>query len=393
MAKVDILSMQRIINYGSFLQAYALKRLISDLGHDVGFADYRVGAPVVRTHRRQLPGILRKFGKAAEVFGYHASLKQKIRYIGFKKNFAKKYHHLLGMETVPNYTPETDVLVIGSDEVFNCIQENPNVGYSPELFGADNHARKVISYAASFGNTTETKLERYGKRSEIAGLLNRFDALSVRDEHSAEMVRALTGKEPSCHVDPVLAYDWDREFPVSCKSDRKEKYLILYAYSGRISKSEGKIIRDYARAKGYKVYAIGGVHPYVDRFIDCSPFEVRAWFRNAEEVITDTFHGTIFSIITKRKFTTLVRKSVGNSYGNEEKLTDLLQRFGLKNRMTYDLRNPASIRNGNVDYDAVDRILEKERKRTTDYLKHLINDCPDERRKYESVLTDGGGVE
>lgn len=71
---------------------------------------------------------------------------------------------MLGVTEEMNYNPELDCLVIGSDEVFNCIQKNSNVGYSPELFGKDNRAKKLITYAASFGNTTLEKLDRYGKR-------------------------------------------------------------------------------------------------------------------------------------------------------------------------------------------------------------------------------------
>lgn len=66
-----------------------------------------------------------------------------------------------------------------------------------------------------------------------------------------------------------------------------EKYLILYAYAGRISNDEADWIAEYAKKKNLKVYAIGGIQKCADRFVDCSPFEVLAYFRNAEEVITD----------------------------------------------------------------------------------------------------------
>ena len=73
---------------------------------------------------------------------------------------------LLGIADEMNYNPTVDCLVIGSDEVFNCIQKNSNVGYSPELFGKNNHAKKLITYAASFGNTTLEKLEKYKKANQ-----------------------------------------------------------------------------------------------------------------------------------------------------------------------------------------------------------------------------------
>ena len=148
----------------------------------------------------------------------------------------------------------------------------------------------------------------------------------------------------------------------------KEKYLILYAYSGRISDVESDWISSYAKEKGLKVYAIGGVQKGADKFIDCSPFEVLAYFKNAEEIITDTFHGSIFSIITHRPFVTLVRKSVGTSYGNEEKLMDLLNRVGLSERATYDIQQSNQIMDKAIDYDKVDLFLNEQRAFAKGYL-------------------------
>lgn len=108
-----------------------------------------------------------------------------------------------------------------------------------------------------------------------------------------------------------------------------------------------------------------------DRFVDCSPFEVLAYFRNAEEVITDTFHGSIFSVITHRPFTTLIRKSVGNSYGNEEKLSDLLKRLGLANRMTTKIEDTENINEKAIDYAKVDEQLKAHREVAKEYLRKI----------------------
>lgn len=368
MKKIGILSMQRITNYGSFLQAYALKMMLKELGHDVQFVDYRIGEPLIATDNQIKIGIAGKVHKALEVLQYDAPIKHRIQFILYKKQFAEKYHNILGITPEMNYTPELDVLVIGSDEVFNCVQKNPNVGYSLELFGKNNKAKKLITYAASFGNTTIEKIERFNKKSEICGLLQEFDAISVRDENSGAVVKALTGKSVEYHLDPVLAYDYIGKCNLIPKFTPKEKYLILYAYSGRVSESESEWISAYAKKRGIKVYAIGGVQKCADRFIDCSPFEVLAYFYHADEVITDTFHGTIFSVITKRQFATIVRKSVGTSYGNEEKLTDLLKRLGLQSQIANDVYSIDKIMRENIDYGTVDTILQKERICTLDYL-------------------------
>ena len=364
MTKVGIMSMQRIKNYGSFLQAYGLKKILESLGCDVEFVDYHVEESVIKEDNENGG----KISKAITALKGDAPLVQKIQYIFHKKNFGKKYFELLGLTNEPNYNPQLDILAIGSDEVFNCIQKNKNVGYSLELFGKNNNAKKVITYAASFGNTTIEKLKKYKKDKEISSLLSNIDAISVRDNNSGKAVKELTDKEIIYNLDPVLIFDYANQKDLIPEIETKEKYIIVYAYNNRISKDESKWIKDFAKEKGLKVYAIGGAQNCADKFIDCSPFEVLAYFKNAEFIITDTFHGSIFSIIMKKQFATLVRKSVGNEYGNEEKLTDLLERLGLENRKTYNTDSIEKIINTKINYKDVEKTIEKEREKTIEYL-------------------------
>lgn len=372
MKKVGIMSMQRIANYGSFLQAYALKQLIEELDCKVEFVDYHVGQPVIDEKSDSNNKYLRKLKKGFETFSYKAPLSHKISFIRYKQSFSKKYLSLLGITDEMNYNPKLDCLVIGSDEVFNCIQKNANVGYSLELFGKNNNAKKLLTYAASFGNTTLDKLKKYKKDVEIAELLRKFDLISVRDANSGKIVEKLTDKVPVYNLDPVLTYDYMNCCDKIPDLSINEKYLILYAYSGRISNDEAEWISKYAKKKNLKVYAIGGIQKCADCFIDCSPFEVLSYFENAEEVITDTFHGSIFSVITHRPFTTLVRQSVGNDYGNEEKLSDLLKRLNLENRMTTNVADVASINKEKIDFDKVDEFLKKQRLLAIEYLKSNV---------------------
>lgn len=364
--------MQRIANYGSFLQAYALKQLIQELGYEVEFVDYHVGAPVVKGDADNENKYIRKIEKGFETFRYKAPFLHKLAFIQYKQSFGRKYIPLLGVTNEMNYNPQLDCLVIGSDEVFNCIQKNTNVGYSLELFGKNNRAKRLITYAASFGNTTMEKLERFGKTEEIGNYLRYFDAISVRDKNSGDIVESLTSRKAIYHLDPVLTYDYMHCCDKIPQISTSERYMILYAYSGRISEQEADWISAYARKKKLKVYAIGGIQKCADRFIDCSPFEVLTYFKNAEEIITDTFHGSIFSVITHRPFTTLVRKSVGNSYGNEEKLTDLLERFGLTNRMTATISDAEEINHIPINYGEVEELLRQQREYAKNYLSENI---------------------
>ena len=368
MSKVGILSMQRIKNYGSFLQAYGLKMIIQSMGNSVEFVDYHIDNPVID----ESSGKNDKIIKAIKALEGNAPLIQKVHYIIHKKNFGKKFYKILGLTEKPNYLPKLDTLVIGSDEVFNCIQSNKNVGYSLELFGKDNNAKKAITYAASFGNTTLEKIKKYNKEEEITELLNNISSISVRDENSGKIVKNLTRKEVVYNLDPVLIYDYMNECELIPKLNNKEQYMIIYAYANRISNEEAKYIKNFAKSKKLKVYAIGGPQKCADKFIDCSPFEVLAYFKNAEMIITDTFHGSIFSIINQKQFATIIRKSKGNSYGNEEKLTDLLRRLKLNDCIVYNINDVEKRIEKKIDYHLTNEIIEEERKKSYSYLKNNI---------------------
>lgn len=368
--KVGILSMQRIFNYGSFLQAYGLKCLLEQAGCQVEFADYTPGPCLIAGESRN--GLMRKVSKVLEVLRYRAPLAEKLRFIRYKKNYAVNYFPYLGITDQLNLDPETDLLVIGSDEVFNCVQSNANVGFTPALFGQGSRAKRRISYAASFGNTTLQKLQQYDAAETVGNWLKELDAVSVRDANSCQIVTDLTGQAPLCHLDPVLAYDFMGQCDAIPDRVPEKDYMILYGYSGRFTREECKQIRAYARERGLKILCIGGVQDACDRFVDCSPFEVIAYFKNAACVVTDTFHGTILSVITQRPFVSLVRQA---GYGNAQKLTDLLSRLGLSHRQLNDMTQLQELFAQPLDYGPVMTILEQQRQHTKQYLQEQIALC------------------
>lgn len=370
MIKVGILSMQRIANYGSFLQAYGLKNIFEELGCQVQFVDYHPGETLISADGGT--GLKRKVFKVMEVFSYNAPLREKIRFIKYKKNYASNYYHYLGINNQMNYCPELDLLVIGSDEVFNCVQNNTNVGFSPELFGDGNRAKRLISYAASFGSTTIEIMRKYNVEKKVALWLEKFDAISVRDNNSGYIVEQLTENKPQYNLDPVISFDFlskCKDIPQKLSDDQ---YLILYGYAGRFTKNECKQIIAFAKKKSLKIYCIGGVQDCCDQFIDCNPFEVISYFQNSSYVITDTFHGSILSIITHRNFVTFIRK---NGYGNSQKLIDLLDRLNLISREIRDCSEMEDILSRNIDYEKTDQIIEEGRNDSYKYLREEIEKC------------------
>lgn len=372
MKRVGIMSMQRIYNYGSSLQAYGLRRLIEGLSDpvDVSFLDFAPGR-VLLSEGVSTPTSTwgRAVSKVAEYNAVDARLIDKIRFFNHKRTYGKRNFPLIGVTAQPNNDRSVDVQVIGSDEVFNCVQSNTRVGYSRDLFGHASPAGRVISYAASFGNTTLDKIESAGIRDELAADLAEFSAISVRDRNSARIIEALTGRVPTVNVDPALAYDYMSLEPrIPRHRLHDDKYLIVYGYSGRLAHDENVVLRQYARSIGARILSFGGVQECSDEFVDCNPFELLAYFRDAEAVITDTFHGTIFSIINRRPFGTIIRRSAGHGYGNEEKLGYLLEMFGLSGQVVTSMDHVGDLLEREIDFDSVGSILVRERASTRDYL-------------------------
>lgn len=369
--RVGILSMQRILNYGSFLQAYGLKAILESMDCNVQFVDYEPGACLVGSTVSG-SNLARKAEKAVQTFRYNASVRDKLAFIRHKHTYAERFYPMLGLTERPNLDPDLDMLVIGSDEVFNCVQDNANVGFTPALFGAGLRASRKVTYAASFGNTTIGKLESYGKCDEVSGYLRALDSISVRDANTGAIVEMLTGEAPVYNLDPVLAYDYFRDCDQIPAEVDEERYLICYGYSGRLTAEECAAVRTYAGSRGLKVLNIGGVQGVCDRFVDCSPFEVLAYFKHASAVVTDTFHGTIFSTISHTPFAAFVRNA---GYGNSEKLTDLLDRLGLYSRVATGADALEGTLDARVDWDVTDAAIVAGREAACNYLAKEVCAC------------------
>lgn len=364
---VAILSMQKVLNYGSYLQAYALKQLLLNNGaSEVYFIDIKPG--------KQLSGFSDKDQVNSNFFSkirsaiLSANLISKIKDFFFirqvYKDIIKNYDRLGLNDTCPS---NFDLAVIGSDEVFNCCQYS-TWGYTLQLYGDIPEAKDVISYAASFGHTTLEQLYNLGIDNEIGKTLSTMLNISVRDDNSRMIVKSLTSLEPQVNIDPVLAYGYNKEIE-AYDAKRKDKYIVLYSYHTRISdKNEINRILKFAKDNNLKVYSIFCRYDWCDKAIlPDNPFEVLVWINKADYVITDTFHGTVFSIITHSQFATIVRDS------NRNKLASLLEHFGLTGRII-DTRKEefSSTFDKEIDYTNVDIILDSDRNNTNTYLRNHL---------------------
>jgi hypothetical protein len=353
--------MQRVINYGSFLQAYALKKLLLNHGVEkVFFLDIKNGKKIIKDDP------IKKIVRWVNVIikgELISKLKNKKHYKLLKKQFEENFFPVLGINGVTDKS--FDLAIIGSDEVFHCLQNTP-WGFTTQLYGDIPEAQEVITYAASFGNTNYEMLIENNLVDDIKKHLQRIKAISVRDKNSETIIQKILSKKPVRHLDPVLISTFDDEI-ARCEI-KIENYIVIYSYPGSIAlKNEVNEIISFSREKKKKIISIYSYYSWADEiFFPDEPFEFLALIKNADYIISDTFHGSIFSIIFNKQFCTLIRPY------NENKIVSLFDDLGLSDLAIY---NPHDIREKlikNIDYNETNFILEKERLKTSEYLvEHL----------------------
>ncbi len=357
--KIGILSMQEVKNYGSFLQAFSLKNNIEALGHQCQFVNIVPGEQIEgykisKLHKVEL--------LAQRLCGWDFIKRFKYIY-RFQSRFAKEFLPELGVKKEKT-TEHFDIIVIGSDEVFNCAQKTW-FGFSRQLFGEGLDADKVITYAASFGATTVSKLNKLGIENTVSDLLKKLNKISVRDANSLDVVKRLTGINAEKHVDPVLIFDYTKHMPPNVEM---KNYMIVYTYPGRITNpNEIKAIQAYAKKNGLTLVSIGHYFSWCDKTIVPHPFEVLAYFKHATCIITDTFHGSVFSIKYNKRFCTIIRDM------NSQKLSHLLEQFNLTNRIVRTGHDIFFIMDQPIDYIPINNMIHQERERSLNYLKKNLN--------------------
>lgn len=355
--RIGILSMQHVRNYGSFLQAYALKTTLESFGHQCEFVDIEQGAP--------LPGLERNLkylvGMAIKRYFNWSTVKTLLPRRKYTKIYQKRFdNEFLPELGIYKHTFEKyDLVVIGSDEVFN-FNQHTSYGFTPQLYGDVRNAKKVISYAGSFGTTTIDVIDKFGVRDRLVQAMSKMTAISVRDTNSFEVVKSLLGKEPSFNIDPVLMFDYQKY----AKEPKEKDYIIVYSYPNRIKgKEEIEAIKRFAKEKGKKLISICFYFPWCDDTVIPHPFEVLGYMKNADYVITDTFHGCVMSMKFNKRFVALVRDS------NRQKMSSLLNQFGLGGRMCEEFGDLNQRMDNVIDYASVNEIIAKETEKSLTYLK------------------------
>lgn len=362
MKKIDILTFWGVPNYGAFCQAYALAKVVKELKPEC-----EVGQ-IAYLHRMHWEHYNKK--KKPVCFGKKdlLTLRYFSRLLDYKRN---KYLDLSHFENDWNIIPHTDIsdvetleatqwdtVITGSDTVWE---------YSVKAFGDDEHLvgqnlkyNKLISYAASFGDMNVGDEYPYFVKEG----LNKYDALAVRDQVSADIVKHFTGKNARITLDPTLLYDFKND-PVIPKPAFSNYILV---YGKQFSDELASQVKEYAKDNNLTIIGVGIAPEWCDKiFTTMPPLEWIGLFSKAEFVVTCTFHGLMFSLIHERKIVFNQVEYVKNRSSwllNQLNLDELYS-----GKVTLD-----KCLNYNWDYSVINGKLDELRKPSIEYLREALSE-------------------
>lgn len=371
--KICILTQPLHTNYGGLLQAYALQTVLKRMGHDVLTEDRKYINRVTFIDMVKRINVIRiLFGKKK----IYSPTDEVLRVISKNtESFIKKHIAI----TPPVYSSDKhelfgfnfDAYIVGSDQVWR-----PH--YSPDLQNyfldfVDGQNVRRIAYAASFGTD---KWELTPRQTEAcAALLKQFDAVSVREDSAVELCKKHFGVDAVHLLDPTMLLE--KEDYVGLVEQENEPHhsgkVMTYFLDGNAMKDS--VTSEICRRLGGKHFSVTPKSRYSDvgskHMEDCIFPSVTSWIRGfmgAEYVVTDSFHGTVFSIIFNKPFITIANKGRGIS-----RFTSLLKMFGLEDRLIYSVDNlNESLINKKIDFDKVNEIIKSEQEKSFRFLQNAL---------------------
>ena len=372
MKKIGIITFHAAHNYGSVLQAYATQTVLERLGYSTEIINYRL------KNQREFYNNLysRQFGFKDFLKRLYRLPEHKQRAIRSEK-FEKFIHEKLLLSEHEYRTYDQlvkadlnyDLLVSGSDQVWNrnCVAEfatEPSesiLGYFL-AFGGDDVKR--ISFSSSIGAFKEEKISDYLK------YLSKYDYLSVREQISAEALSEMLKKNVKNTLDPTLLLNYNDWDSICTKQEENEKYIFVYSLASfRSVQQLLKSVRILAEKHNLKVISVtpfSSVHVKgIDTRQDCGPLDFINYIKNAELVITNSFHGTAFSINMSTPFYSIKADS-------DKRKSLLMERLGLPDRTVSSVSEIEQISDYSCDYTNTQMLLEKEREDSLNYFADIL---------------------
>lgn len=339
------MTFQETNNYGALLQNYALQQALKKLGHDSETINYKseyIGKPCKLIHLKK-KGLMKYLLGVAGYFIYLPRTKQNNV---FRKRI--KYTDKVTKTDLDKLSDCYDLYITGSDQVWNYNLTDFDDYY---MLGFVKDKRKCNSYAASLGIAEIAD----DKKAKFSNLIEDYHYISVREQSAKVAIKKVLKHEISVVADPCVLLsraEWDEV----TKTAPKEPYV--YVYQLGVSKDVVQLAKRLAKENGLKIIYT----PFPVGTLSSGKYHVTAgcedivtYIKNATYVVTDSFHGTLLSIIYHKEFYT---KASGTHGAVGNRIIDLLKNYELDERKISDDLDL----NNKIDYVSVQEIIEENRK-------------------------------
>ena len=358
---VGIITFHRAANYGAVLQSYALQQALESIGVKNEIIDYR--CEHIEQHYSPKPSVSIKHAKHFVLELMEALQKSKVRKVF--DHFLNNYLCLsqkVTREELAILADKYNTVICGSDQVWNPISTNGDYSYFLDFVSSD---KKKLSYAASIG------IDKWEDSSlnAIKEHLRSFDAISIREPSSLDMVESLYDGDLAINVDPTVLLEVSKWEEIAEKSNRSENGFI-FVYMMQPSDNLYKLAESLAREKGLDIISISMSENKcsIGQNVKGASVNDYLWFiKNASYVVTNSFHGLIFSMIFEKDF--YWDYQTGKSMSNT-RFDMLSKQYGIGCRCFDDNKKPNDYER--LDFQEIKETMKMQRLESLKYLENNI---------------------
>jgi hypothetical protein len=363
--KFAIVTWYRNGNYGGTLQAYALQKTLEFMGFDSEFINFcpeqkRVSYRIVR------------FLKDVIIFCYKPKL-----YKSREKIYKFIHDNLKVSQPYYSYSQLSDnaegrywAAICGSDQIWAPVGGK----VEPLNYLTFINEGKRIAYAPSIGYNRISEQSKDTFKKFVNGI--RF--LSIREKQGAEIIKENTGRNAQVVLDPSLLLtkeQWEKEIKrTQTKGFSYNKEYIFCYFIGRNSEY-ARYAYKLSRYTGYPIVTLDSKRSILRgvEIVIADPFDFLQFINNATYVLTDSFHGTAFSIIFEKQFGVFKRFKDNDPICQNSRIYNILEKTQLENRLITMNTPLSSFIEEKIDYHLVNDLLENEREKSLEYLKEAIS--------------------
>lgn len=372
--KVGIITLPGYFNYGNRLQNYALQEVVKEFGFEVEtLVINRIIEKEAKKNKIKRFLKLSVRDKFDRLYNKFVAIFRRVKLYNFKKTINERTNQFKkfsaeylnerycknSYEELQKIEKDFAYFITGSDQVWNPYFTK-TAEYAYYLTFTD--VNKRIAYAASFGLN---ELPSYYKVM-IKPWLNQLKAISVRENSGADIVRELTGRKAIVSLDPTLLLSKEKWLSIAKEAPKPNNKFILTYFLGDKPDKATNLISDIIKEYNYEVVNLADMKD--KKVYSTGPQEFIDYFYSAEVILTDSFHGCVFSILMEKPFVVFDRLGSHNMYSRVETLLSLLNLNKREVSQIIDLKDLFEI-----DFTQVRSILQKEREKANDYLKKALD--------------------